>query len=90
MKKIFTFFVLFLLTATNSTLFAQWELVWQDEFDGSIGSDWVFETGTGDWGWGNNEQQYYRKENASIVNGALRIQARRENILEIRNILLQD
>jgi beta-glucanase (GH16 family) len=58
---------------------AQWQLVWSDEFNGSIGPDWVFETGTGDWGWGNNEQQFYRAENISVVNGALRIQARREN-----------
>ena len=26
---------------------AQWQLVWQDEFNGSIGPDWVFETGGG-------------------------------------------
>lgn len=79
MKKISTFFVLFMLMSFGFPLCAQWELVWQDEFNGSISSDWVFETGTGDWGWGNNEQQYYRAENATVVNGALRIQARREN-----------
>jgi len=55
-----------------------WQLVWQDEFN-SIGPDWVFETGTGSGGWGNNEMQYYRRENAYTQNGNLIIQARREN-----------
>jgi beta-glucanase (GH16 family) len=58
---------------------AQWQLVWSDEFDAGIGSDWVFETGMGEWGWGNNELQYYRSENAVVENGALRIQARLES-----------
>ena len=34
-----------------------WQLVWSDEFNGSIGPNWVFETGAG--GWGNNEWEYY-------------------------------
>jgi beta-glucanase (GH16 family) len=55
---------------------ADWQLVWQDEFNGSIGPDWVFETGGG--GWGNNELQYYRRENATIENNALVITAKRE------------
>ena len=34
-------------------------LVWSDEFNGSSvdTSKWSYETGTGSWGWGNNEQQ---------------------------------
>ncbi|MCW4456326.1 carbohydrate-binding protein [Flavobacterium sp. MXW15] len=56
-----------------------WQLVWSDEFNGSIGPDWVFETGNGSGGWGNNELQYYRRENASIENNALVITARRED-----------
>ena len=60
--------------------FAQnWQLVWQDEFHGSISPDWVFETGTGSGGWGNNEQQYYRRENATVENDALVITAKRED-----------
>lgn len=43
-----------------------WQLVWSDEFNGAVGPDWVFETGNGSGGWGNNEQQYYRRENATI------------------------
>lgn len=66
-----------LLMATASLAHAQWQLVWSDEFNGSIGPSWVFETGSG--GWGNNELQYYRRENATIENGALVITAKREN-----------
>lgn len=69
-----------LLALTGSTAMAQnWQLVWQDEFNTSIGPDWVFETGTGSGGWGNNELQYYRRENASIENGQLVITARQES-----------
>ena len=56
-----------------------WQLVWQDEFTNGISSDWVFETGNGSGGWGNNELEYYRRENASVQNGQLVITARREN-----------
>lgn len=56
-------------------------LVWQDEFAAPEinSSNWTFETGTGNGGWGNNELQYYREENTSIVEGNLVIEARREN-----------
>ena len=57
-----------------------WELVWQDEFTGDISADWVFETGNGNSGWGNNELQYYRRENATVENGNLVITARQESI----------
>ncbi|MBC7663547.1 MAG: glycoside hydrolase family 16, partial [Caulobacter sp.] len=53
-----------------------WQLVWSDEFNGSIGPDWVFETGGG--GWGNGGLEYYRKENATIENGNLVVTAKRE------------
>lgn len=53
-----------------------WQMVWQDEFNGGISGDWVFETGAG--GWGNNELQYYRRENASVQNGNLVLTAKRE------------
>jgi len=56
-----------------------WQLVWADEFEGSIGPDWVFETGNGSGGWGNNELEYYRRENATVQNGKLVITARRES-----------
>lgn len=67
-----------MLALTGSVASAQnWQLVWQDEFNGSIGPDWVFETGAG--GWGNNELEYYRQENATIENNQLVITAKREN-----------
>jgi hypothetical protein len=55
-------------------------LVWNDEFNGSdLSSDWVFETGTGNNGWGNQELQYYREENTSLSGGNLIIEARAES-----------
>jgi len=59
-------------------------LVWNDEFSGSaINTDyWVFEAGTGCphlCGWGNDELQYYRSQNAWVDEGVLIIEARREN-----------
>jgi beta-glucanase (GH16 family) len=45
-------------------------LVWSDEFEGNSVdlSKWTFETGNGgsNPGWGNNELEYYRAENASV------------------------
>ena len=57
-------------------------LVWSDEFDGpEINSNnWTFEIGTGNWGWGNNELQYYQEDNSSIIDGNLVIEARRQTL----------
>ena len=82
MERITSTYFLLILVFGCSPLLAQnngWQLVWQDEFTHGIGPDWVFETGTGSNGWGNNELQYYRRENASVENGNLVITARREN-----------
>ena len=59
-------------------------LVWSDEFDGSgapSAQNWVFDIGTGDNGWGNNELQYYtdREENITVQGGFLAITAREED-----------
>ena len=58
-------------------------LVWSDEFDSPNidESKWNFEIGTGNWGWGNGESQYYtnRLENAFIEDGKLIIKAINEN-----------
>jgi len=60
-----------------------YNLVWSDEFDDSEidGGKWNFEIGTGNWGWGNGEYQYYtsRAENAFIEDGKLVIQAINES-----------
>ncbi|HUP14130.1 MAG TPA: carbohydrate-binding protein [Niastella sp.] len=68
-----------LTTLQKNTQAQNWQLVWQDEFTNSIGADWVFETGNGGSGWGNNELEYYRRENAAIENGQLVITAKRES-----------
>jgi len=68
----------FALIVSGANLFAQsWNLVWADEFTNGISGDWVFETGAG--GWGNNELEYYRRENASVQNGQLVLTAKRES-----------
>jgi beta-glucanase (GH16 family) len=56
------------------------ELVWSDEFDGNEidTSKWIY--AVGDWGWGNNELQYYTEndtKNARLENGFLVIEARK-------------
>ncbi|NHB68102.1 glycoside hydrolase family 16 protein [Perlabentimonas gracilis] len=58
-------------------------LIWNDEFEtNSVNTNkWVFETGNGCpnlCGWGNNELQYYRAENAWVGDDVLTIEAREE------------
>lgn len=55
-------------------------LFWQDEFSATTLNTeyWNYEIGTGGNGWGNNELQYYREENTSIVEGHLVIEAKKE------------
>ncbi|TVP85795.1 MAG: glycoside hydrolase family 16 protein [Acholeplasmataceae bacterium] len=61
------------------TLEGGWVCIWADEFDGDeIDSEkWNFQTGGG--GWGNNELQYYRPENATVSDGRLIITAKKES-----------
>ena len=56
-------------------------LIWQDEFNGSSlnETEWNFEV-NGDGG-GNNELQYYRRENTSLSDGFLTIEAKKETYL---------
>jgi hypothetical protein len=61
-----------------------YNLVWSDEFaeDALNMANWSFETGDGcpnNCGWGNNESEYYREDNTSIVNGHLIITAKKQN-----------
>jgi beta-glucanase (GH16 family) len=56
-----------------------YQLVWADEFTNGISDAWTFEIGTGNNGWGNNELQFYRAENAAVVDGMLEITAKAEN-----------
>ena len=60
-------------------------LVWSDEFDADSLDEthWNYLLGTGynndGSGWGNNELQYYRRENTRLADGKLIITARKEN-----------
>lgn len=70
--------------ASNSVYSQEYQLVWADEFDGTAvdTSKWSFQIGNGCpnlCGWGNNELQYYRAENASVADGHLTITAKKEN-----------
>jgi beta-glucanase (GH16 family) len=76
MKKII---FLLLLISSQVALAQNWNLVWSDEFNGSISPDWNFDIGSPNNGWGNDEQQYYRRENATIENGNLVITAKNES-----------
>jgi beta-glucanase (GH16 family) len=56
-------------------------LVWADEFETNgfpCTQNWTAEEGTGEWGWGNGEKQYYLRGNANAENGILSITAREE------------
>ena len=61
-----------------------WKLVWSDEFDSQGLPDstkWSYNLGN--WGWGNNEPQYYtmaRLENARQEDGNLVIEARKNDM----------
>ncbi len=80
LMRYFRFLLFAVLGLSMSMVYGQnWQLVWADEFTNGIGPDWVFETGTGSGGWGNNELQYYRSQNATTSNGMLVITARHES-----------
>ena len=70
--------VVLLVCAASSASAQNWQLVWSDEFNGSIGPDWSYDTGGG--GWGNNEQEFYQSQNATIENNMLAITAKRESV----------
>ena len=78
------YLILFLSIISFGIEAQNWELVWQDEFTGSILNEqkWVHEIGTGSqnglWGWGNGELQYYTSENTTVSNGTLKITAQEE------------
>ena len=57
-----------------------YNLVWEDDFEGdSLNPDyWTYETGN-NGGWGNQELEYYTEDNATVSDGILTIEARKEN-----------
>ena len=65
---------------STPTSYPNMTLVWADEFDGDeLSDDWIYETGNGNSGWGNNELQHYvaGADNATISDGWLTIEARK-------------
>lgn len=76
-------FIIILLI--SGSLFGQQtkrELVWEENFDGKILNDkvWNIELGDGcpNCGWGNNERQLYTNQNHRLENGNLIITAKKE------------
>ena len=73
-----TLLSIFSLNAQN------WQLVWEDDFNGSSlnQSKWVHDIGTGSqygmWGWGNGELQYYQPQNTTLNNGIAKIEVKEE------------
>ncbi|SMO75185.1 Por secretion system C-terminal sorting domain-containing protein [Saccharicrinis carchari] len=74
-------FLLFVATTAQN-----YNLVWEENFDGtSLNTDvWTYDTPTGIWNWGSNQElQYYSPDNVSVGpdgegNNALIITAKRE------------
>jgi len=67
----------------QSTEGTEWKVVWSDEFEGEglpDTSKWTYDIG--DWGWGNNELQYYtefKTKNARQENGNLIIESHKND-----------
>ncbi len=63
----------------SPTSYPDRQLIWQDEFntEQDLSEFWTFETGNS--GWGNNELQFYLKENTYLQEDHLVIEARKEN-----------
>lgn len=65
---------------TTPESYSGYTLIWREEFNGNTlnEADWNYEIGTGAGGWGNNELQYYLKENATVQDGYLIIEAKEQ------------
>lgn len=63
----------------DSSFLEGYRLVWEDDFQGDSldTSTWTYETGN-NGGWGNQELEYYTDQNATVKDGILTIEARRE------------
>ena len=66
----------FISSSVALTLYVAPKAIWADEFNVDGAPDatkWAYDLGTGDWGWGNNEAQYYtnRADNVKVLNGKL-------------------
>ncbi|MBW8001798.1 MAG: glycoside hydrolase family 16 protein [Planctomycetes bacterium] len=79
LKKLVLF--CFVLCLTIGTASAE-TLIWSDEFDGAaVNTDnWSFDIGNGTNGWGNQELQWYKAENATVSGGNLAITVIEERV----------
>ena len=74
------------LNLTSASAYGNWNIVWDDAFNGTnINTNiWTYDIGTGcpgNCGWGNNELEYYtsRTNNAYVAGGFLHIVAQQES-----------
>jgi len=69
------------LNFTGASPYGNWNIVWDDEFNGTAidTNTWTYDLGGG--GWGNNELEYYtsRTNNAYVAGGLLHIVAQQES-----------
>ena len=79
------FFYLLVVLCFSFNLSSQdWNLVWEDNFDGNSldNSKWIHDIGTGTqyglYGWGNGELQYYQSQNTTLNNGIAKITVEEE------------
>ena len=86
MTKLVLFLLVLMMCSFGVSQAQEWRLVWSDEFDGDALdlNKWSYQLGDGTEvglpsGWGNNEWQYYKQENAAVSDGFLTITARKEN-----------
>ena len=65
---------------TTPNTYPNLKMVWADEFEGTSLNEkfWNYELGNNN-GWGNNELQNYKKENTSVKDGFLIIEAKNES-----------
>jgi beta-glucanase (GH16 family) len=86
---------LFLLLSISFSYSQNWQLVWEDNFNGNSLdlNKWVHDYGTGSqynmWGWGNGELQYYQAQNTTLSNGIATIEVKEEpnGIIDSWNVL---
>ena len=88
-RKILPFTVFLAAHASPAIAQEAWEVVWEDNFEGSTLSseNWSYQTGNGSAyglpsGWGNNERQYYTNLSSNLVvsDGTLKIIARDQSL----------
>lgn len=59
-----------------------YKLSWAEEFDGNEldSNSWTPLIGNGSGGWGNSELEYYQSQNATVSDGLLHINAKKETV----------